>query len=380
MPRPRPERARSRADRGLRNPSPLQIGSVVAPALGPDAQLYEAGEAPQPRAGRAGSVHQSRHQVSRLGRPGRWGGTARSTPRSSAGCRPIARSSILAWPRSGPDPASGRPTIRVRASRSASSRPAASSPFFPGGRRPPVRPELTGRRACRRRGLRRPPPCPGRISVACAGPRWRRVRTGAGPGCEHPTDVADQPRALGLGPDHEARGVAQEQEREAVAVAVLEEAGRLVRPVGVDGAAQVAGVVGHDAQGVAVDLGQRRHHPRPEPGPQLEHAVLVGQAGDDVPDLIELRPALGDDVPQGGGVGGRTGWRRPRQVGQVPAGRACRRFVTTRSTTPLATCRERPDAPRTGQPAADRGRRPSGPLGGDDRRGRAGGAPAKQRR
>src|SRR5947209_8795868 len=45
---------------------------------------------------------------------------------------------------------------------------------------------------------------------------------------------------LGLRPDHHARGVAEQQERQVEGVAELHEARRLVRAVAVDGAGQVA--------------------------------------------------------------------------------------------------------------------------------------------
>ena len=64
------------------------------------------------------------------------------------------------------------------------------------------------------------------------------------------------------GPDHEPGGVAQEQHREIVGVAQLEEAGRLVGAVAVDGPAEMDRVVGHDADGPALDPDQGGDHAR----------------------------------------------------------------------------------------------------------------------
>ena len=71
----------------------------------------------------------------------------------------------------------------------------------------------------------------------------------AGADHEQPAEVPDLGALLGLGADHEAGGVAQEQDRDLVGVAELEEPGRLVRAVAVDGPAEVARVVGHDTDG-----------------------------------------------------------------------------------------------------------------------------------
>ena len=74
--------------------------------------------------------------------------------------------------------------------------------------------------------------------------------------------------------------VAEEQHRQVEGVAELEEAGRLVGAVGVDGAGQVHGVVGDHAHRPALDADQRGDHPEPEGGPQLEHRADVGDGVD----------------------------------------------------------------------------------------------------
>ena len=65
--------------------------------------------------------------------------------------------------------------------------------------------------------------------------------------------MAHRRRALGVGPDHEAGRVAEEQHRQPEGVAHADEARRLVGAVGVDRAAEVRGVVGDDAERPAVD-------------------------------------------------------------------------------------------------------------------------------
>ena len=77
-------------------------------------------------------------------------------------------------------------------------------------------------------------------------------------GDEHAAHVAHQRGLLGLRPDHEARRVAQQQDRQVERVAQLHEARRLVGGVGVDRAAEVRRVVGDDAD---------RRGPRRAPAP-----------------------------------------------------------------------------------------------------------------
>ena len=83
-----------------------------------------------------------------------------------------------------------------------------------------------------------------------------------GAGDEQPADVAHQRGLLGLGPDHDPGRVAQEEHRQVEGVAELQEAGRLVGAVGVDGARQVHRVVGDDAHRAALDPDERGDHAR----------------------------------------------------------------------------------------------------------------------
>ena len=72
---------------------------------------------------------------------------------------------------------------------------------------------------------------------------------------------------LGLVTDHEARGVAQEEDGQVMGVAQLEEPRRLVGTVTVDGPTEVARAVGHHPEGLPLHPDQGGDHPGPEPGP-----------------------------------------------------------------------------------------------------------------
>ena len=110
--------------------------------------------------------------------------------------------------------------------------------------------------------------------------------------------MADLAGALGVGADHEARGVAQGHDGQIVGVAQLEEPRRFVRSVGVDGATEVGGIVGHDADRAAFDTGQRRHHAGAEPGPQLQYRTRVGQDADQRSDVVGAHAFLGNSRAQ----------------------------------------------------------------------------------
>jgi hypothetical protein len=66
---------------------------------------------------------------------------------------------------------------------------------------------------------------------------------------EHPADVPHLAARLDLGPDHEAGRVDQRDDRQAVRVAELHEARRLVAGIGVDRAAEMRRVAREDADG-----------------------------------------------------------------------------------------------------------------------------------
>ena len=72
--------------------------------------------------------------------------------------------------------------------------------------------------------------------------------------------ASDHAFFFALGSDHEARCVAEKDDREAVRFAQLHEAGRFVGCGRVDGAAEMVGVVGDDADGHPFDPGQGGDH------------------------------------------------------------------------------------------------------------------------
>ena len=82
---------------------------------------------------------------------------------------------------------------------------------------------------------------------------------------EQSAAVPHQAGALRFGPHHHPRRVAEEQQRQIEGVAQLHEAGRLVGPVRVDGAAEVRRIVGHDADGATGHASERRDHAGPNP-------------------------------------------------------------------------------------------------------------------
>ncbi len=98
--------------------------------------------------------------------------------------------------------------------------------------------------------------------------------------------------------DHEAGRVAQEQHRQAEGVAQLQEARGLVGAVGVDRTAQVGGVVGNDAEWLAVDPRQRGDDARAEAIAQLQDRALVAQRRDHASHLVRALALLGDQVAQ----------------------------------------------------------------------------------
>ena len=74
-----------------------------------------------------------------------------------------------------------------------------------------------------------------------------------GSGYEHPAHVANQCGLLGLGPDHESRRIAQEEQRQVEPLAELHEACSLVGAVGIDGPGEMEGIVGEDSDRAALD-------------------------------------------------------------------------------------------------------------------------------
>ena len=103
---------------------------------------------------------------------------------------------------------------------------------------------------------------------------------------------------LGFRPDHEARRVAQRDDRQAEGIAQLHEARRLVGARSVDGAGQMHRIVGDQAERRAFDADQRRDHAGREFGAQLQHRAGVGERRDHLAALIDAQAVLRDEVAQ----------------------------------------------------------------------------------
>lgn len=91
--------------------------------------------------------------------------------------------------------------------------------------------------------------------------------------------VLGDPPLLRVLPDHEAADVLQEDERHVALAAQLDKVRALERAL-----AEQDAVVGHDAHGVPVDLGEARHQRGPVQGLELGEDGPVDDARDDLVD------------------------------------------------------------------------------------------------
>ena len=118
------------------------------------------------------------------------------------------------------------------------------------------------------------------------------------PDHEHARGTADRRGLLRLRPDHEARRVAQRDDRHAERVAQLKEARRLVRTFRVNCARQVAAIIGNHAHGTAVQPRQPGDHPLRPATAQLDEGTSVEQPVDRAADVEHAQPILWHHVPQ----------------------------------------------------------------------------------
>ena len=136
-------------------------------------------------------------------------------------------------------------------------------------------------------------------------------------GHEHAADMAHQRGLLRLRPDHEARRVAERDDRKIEGVAELHEARRLVGGVGIDRAAEMLRVVGDEAERPALDADQGGDDSDAEGRAQLEHGAFVRQRLDDSADVVDAQPVLRDGAAQEPLVG-RAPVRDPSlEIGEV---------------------------------------------------------------
>ncbi len=129
--------------------------------------------------------------------------------------------------------------------------------------------------------------------------------------------MADERRLLDFRADHDPRRVAEEEDRDIEAVAELHEPGRLVGPVGGDGAAIVLRVVRDDADRPAFDAGEGNDHALPESPANFEDTAAVGHRRDDVARVVDAETVLRDDVAKRPLIGGVPLLQRPLEVGEV---------------------------------------------------------------
>jgi hypothetical protein len=131
---------------------------------------------------------------------------------------------------------------------------------------------------------------------------------------EHPADVADLGPRLDLGADHEAGRVDQRDERQAVRIAELHEAGRLVGRIGVDRAAEVGRIAREQADRPSFDADQRGQDPDAEAGAQFEQRVGVADSSHQRAHVVDADAVLGQRV-------GATAADRPRSRSATSPGR-----------------------------------------------------------
>ena len=109
---------------------------------------------------------------------------------------------------------------------------------------------------------------------------------------KHAAGVPHLRLGLNFGADHEAGGVGQRHQGQAVRIAQLHEAAGFVCGVGVDGAAQMQRIVGHDAHGAAFDARQCRQNADAKVGAQFEHGFAIAQRVHHAAHVVHAQPVL----------------------------------------------------------------------------------------
>ena len=149
---------------------------------------------------------------------------------------------------------------------------------------------------------------------------------GARDGVEHLRAVPDDPGVLDLRADHEAGHVHQEEQRDAVGVAEVDEARRLVGGVVLEDAAEVTRLVGHDPHRAAAHPGEAGDDRARPARLEVEPLPVVHDPADHVVHVVRVARGVGQHVEQLLVLAvhrvGRLGERRRlfavlRHVGQV---------------------------------------------------------------
>jgi hypothetical protein len=115
--------------------------------------------------------------------------------------------------------------------------------------------------------------------------------------------VAHLAAGLDLRADHEAGGIDERDDRQAVRVAELHEAGGLVRGIGVDRAAEMGRIAGEDADRAALDPREHRDDAGAEAGAQLERRADVDDRLDDRAHRVDAQPVRRQQLAQRDAVG-----------------------------------------------------------------------------
>ncbi len=118
--------------------------------------------------------------------------------------------------------------------------------------------------------------------------------------------MANECGCLGVGSDHDAGGVAEEEHRQPERFAELQEPRRLVGAVARDRAREVHRIVGDDPDRPSLDARERGDHAASESGPELERRIGVGKHLDRAADVVGATPILGNDIAE------------PELVGRLP--------------------------------------------------------------
>ena len=115
---------------------------------------------------------------------------------------------------------------------------------------------------------------------------------------KHARDMAHLGRGFGVGPDHEAGCIDQAHDGQAMRIAQLHEAGRLVGGIGVDGTAQMQRVVGQHAERATTHPRQSGVNAQAKSRAQLQHTALIGDALHGRSGVVRAQTVFGHHVAQ----------------------------------------------------------------------------------
>ncbi len=149
--------------------------------------------------------------------------------------------------------------------------------------------------------------------------------------------VADHAPPLEVLAGHETGRVHQGDDGQVEGIAEGDETGPLLGGRDVQGARHGQGLVGHHADGLAVDAGQGGDQLGGPTGPQLQQLPVVGQGRDDAADVVGARGPVGKDRRAAPAWPGRRGRRGARARRCRRRGRAGSRALAPRASTASAS-------------------------------------------